>query len=947
MTTLDKVLAIDFGSTKIVSAYYDIANGRSKIIIDSHSNRALRSCIAFTKTQCLFGYAAECQINSNARNTIRGRDLKLFSYKKVFERFSPLQLASKSMILVEYLEKEIPVHSEQLFALLLSKVKQESEKTLQKHFDKCIITIPSCYNCIQRTMMQDAAIISGFEAVQLISDTTAAAITYACEKNILKKEHNILMVDIGATYCQAAIIHIENKSVVVKACAGKEKLGGDDFVCVLMEYFIREYHKSTGVDLTKNQSCLTRLRFGCEELKLMLSTTEHAKLTIESFQNGYPYHLEMKRSQFENLSLGLFNDIDNLIKEVFKRTSVGKDQVEKVVLVGGGTRIPKIQQNLIQYFNGAPLRLSREEAKQMIKRSNELRKEQKKHQERIAALNMFEEKLNEASRQLDTMKPLILGIDIGASKIVIASCNLSEKCIADVIVDSDGKRSSINCLAFTERKRLFGYAALCQAGSNIKNTIFGQDIKFLLKHDLSEDKEKDSRVFNILFQDEYHALSIEETIAMILSNLKSHIDSQIPNNMYCVIPTPATYGVQQLRAIKTACEAIGLTCLKFCKNVTALSITYALENIAASPENEKSLFLLDMGTSSFEAALVRVKHAQIHIEQVISDGNLGGGNFSDRLYNFFIEQIKFELGKDLSVEQLHKLNDGCEQLKKILTFQDPAKFSIDSLMESDENYDLKITRDKFNDLCVDLFDKFEQHLKCIPSEKYETVDEVIVVGGALRTSNSVVAVYRDVYEVIANDQGLRTTPSYVAFTETEILVGIAAVNQATHNPENTIYAAVAYGYNEITYQNPSGTFNKKILIFDLGGGTFDVSIVKIIGPQITVLAKGGDSHLGGEDIDNTLCNYFIEKFNNIANGEVDVLFRRNTPIPCSTTKIYETIDGRQTIINLRLYEGEGKLQKDNKLVGDYFISEIPKTWFNRKTKITCTFSINENGCIEI
>uniref|UniRef100_A0A336MB84 Hypoxia up-regulated protein 1 n=1 Tax=Culicoides sonorensis TaxID=179676 RepID=A0A336MB84_CULSO len=804
MSTLDKVLAIDFGSTKIVSAYYDIANGRSNIIVDSHSNRALRSCIAFTKTQCLFGYAAECQINSNARNTIRGRDLKLFSYKKAFERFSPLQLASKSMILVEYLEKEIPVHSEQLFALLLSKVKQESEKTLQKHFDKCIITIPSCYNCIQRTMMQDAAIISGFEAVQLISDTTAAAITYACEKNILKKGHNILMVDIGATYCQAALIHIENKSVVVKACAGKEKLGGDDFVCVLMEYFIREYHKSTGVDLSKNQSCLTRLRFGCEELKLMLSTTEHAKLTIESFQNGYPYHLEMKRSQFENLSLGLFNDIDNLIKEVFKRTSVGKDQVEKVVLVGGGTRIPKIQQSLIQYFNGAPL---------------------------------------------------------------------------------------------------------CR--------ILNQD--------------------EAIATDECHALSIEETIAMILSNLKSHIDSQIPKNMYCVIPTPATYGVQQLRAIKTACEAIGLTCLKFCKNVTALSITYALENIAASPENEKSLFLLDMGTSSFEAALVRV----------ISDGNLGGNDFSVRLYNFFNEQIKFELGNDLSVEQLYKLNDGCEQLKKILTFQDPAKFSIESLIEPDKNYDLKITRDKFNDLCVDLFDKFEQHLKCIPSEKYKTVDEVIVVGGALRTSNSVVAVYRDVYEVIANDQGLRTTPSYVAFTETEILVGIAAVNQATHNPENTIYAAVAYGYNEITYQNPSGTFNKKILIFDLGGGTFDVSIVKIIGPQITVLAKGGDSHLGGEDIDNTLCNYFIEKFNNIANGEVDVLFRRNTPIPCSTTKIYETIDGRQTIINLRLYEGEGKLQKDNKLVGDYFISEIPKTWFNRKTKITCTFSINENGCIEI
>ncbi|XP_063702077.1 chaperone protein HscA homolog [Culicoides brevitarsis] len=355
---MEKVkIAIDIGSTKIVAAVCD-ENGKAHILTDDQANRFMIACVGFTDRQRLFGFAADCQGTVNPKNTIYGRDLKLLQEQRQHE-FSPLRLSqdrSKALVvLVDYRKKTEVVYPEELLAMLLSKVKINAENSLKTEVESCVLTIPAAFSTQKRSSFELAAKIAGFHDVQMLNDTTAAAITYAMEKNSHPEGHNVLIFDIGATSTEASIVFVTKNGVFVKANAAEMNLGGENFVNTLVEYFLREFRAETKINLAKNEQIIARLRVGCEKLKKALSTGDTAKVTLESFYNGIPYDLIMTREIFELHCAEHFTKIMGVARKLFHSTLIQKSDVAATILVGGGGRIPKIQQDLKAFMHGGEL----------------------------------------------------------------------------------------------------------------------------------------------------------------------------------------------------------------------------------------------------------------------------------------------------------------------------------------------------------------------------------------------------------------------------------------------------------------------------------------------------------------------------------------------------------------------------------------------------------------
>lgn len=272
---------------------------------------------------------------------------------------SPLRFSQDGnkvqVILIDYKNRTEVIYPEQLLAMLLFKIKVNAESQFQCPIQRCVITVPSCFNEKQRVSVEDSCKIAGFHDVQTINDTTAAAITYVIQRNYLNEGHYILIIDIGAYSTEASIAFVTKNSVFIKANVGESDLGGENFVQILVKHFINEFKTQTGVNLINDDKTIARLRFGCEELKKILSTGDSAKVTLESFYQGNPFDLIMSRETFEFICANLFRKIIDVGRKLFQSTLIQKSVIQATILVGGGTRIPKIQQDLKAFMHGEEL----------------------------------------------------------------------------------------------------------------------------------------------------------------------------------------------------------------------------------------------------------------------------------------------------------------------------------------------------------------------------------------------------------------------------------------------------------------------------------------------------------------------------------------------------------------------------------------------------------------
>ena len=353
-----QAIGIDLGTT--YSCVGVFKNGTCEIIANDQGERTTPSWVAFTDVEKLVGQSAKSQAAQNTANTIYdakrllGRkfsdpvvqaDLKHLSFKVVPDA------DDKPMV---QLENGTTYYPEQISAMVLTEMKRTAETYLGQTVTKAVITVPAYFNDGQRKATRDAATIAGMEVLRIINEPTAAALAYGLDKNF-KGERNVLIFDLGGGTFDVSLLTIDDGMFEVKATAGDTHLGGEDFDTRMVAHFVEEFKRKNKCDPSNNPRSLRRLRTACERAKRTLSTSTSANIEIDAFYDGKDFYSSITRARFEELCSDLFRGCLDPVEKVLRDARVDKSSVHDVVLVGGSTRIPKVQKLLSDFFNGKDL----------------------------------------------------------------------------------------------------------------------------------------------------------------------------------------------------------------------------------------------------------------------------------------------------------------------------------------------------------------------------------------------------------------------------------------------------------------------------------------------------------------------------------------------------------------------------------------------------------------
>ncbi|CAM6014352.1 unnamed protein product [Sphagnum balticum] len=354
---LGTVIGIDLGTTYSCVGVYK--NGHVEIIANDQGNRITPSWVAFTDSERLIGEAAKNQAAVNPERTVFDvkrligrkyedkevqKDIKLFPYKIINKDGKP-------NIQVKIKDGETKVFSpEEISAMVLMKMKETAEAFLGKKIKDAVVTVPAYFNDAQRQATKDAGIIAGLNVARIINEPTAAAIAYGLDKK--GGEKNILVFDLGGGTFDVSILTIDNGVFEVLSTNGDTHLGGEDFDQRIMEYFIKLIKKKFNKDISKDKRALGKLRREAERAKRALSNQHQVRVEIESLFDGVDFSEPLTRARFEELNNDLFRKTMGPVKKAMDDANMQKSDIHEIVLVGGSTRIPKVQQLLKDYFDG-------------------------------------------------------------------------------------------------------------------------------------------------------------------------------------------------------------------------------------------------------------------------------------------------------------------------------------------------------------------------------------------------------------------------------------------------------------------------------------------------------------------------------------------------------------------------------------------------------------------
>lgn len=351
------VIGIDLGTTYSCVGVYK--NGRVEIIANDQGNRITPSYVAFTdENERLVGDAAKNQLTSNPENTIFdakrliGRawsEPSVQSDKKYFP-FKLVDKNGKPHISVKASGEDKILAAEEVSAMVLGKMKEIAEAYLGKKVTHAVVTVPAYFNDAQRQATKDAGTIAGLNVMRIINEPTAAAIAYGLDKT--DGEKTILVFDLGGGTFDVSLLTIDNGVFEVLSTNGDTHLGGEDFDQRVMEYFTKLYKKKTGKNIKTDNRAVQKLRREVEKAKRALSSAHQTRIEIESFFDGEDFSETLTRARFEELNMDLFRSTLKPVKKVLEDGDMKKNEVDEIVLVGGSTRIPKVQQLVKEFFNG-------------------------------------------------------------------------------------------------------------------------------------------------------------------------------------------------------------------------------------------------------------------------------------------------------------------------------------------------------------------------------------------------------------------------------------------------------------------------------------------------------------------------------------------------------------------------------------------------------------------
>ncbi|KAL3672216.1 70-kilodalton heat shock protein [Phytophthora oleae] len=353
-------VGIDLGTTYSCVGVWQ--NDRVEIIANDQGNRTTPSYVAFTDTERLIGDAAMNQVAMNAHNTVF--DVKRLIGRKFTDpevqsdiKHWPFKLVrspeNKPLVMVQFKGEKRTFQPEEISSMVLVKMREVAEAFIGKQVKNAVVTVPAYFNDSQRQATKDAGVIAGLNVLRIINEPTAAAIAYGLDKK--GGEHNVLIFDLGGGTFDVSLLTIEEGIFEVKATAGDTHLGGEDFDNRLVEFFVTEFKRKHHKDMTGNQRALRRLRTACERAKRTLSTSAQAYIEIDSLLDGIDFNSTITRARFEDLCSEYFRKTMDPVAQVLRDSKLSKNQLNEVVLVGGSTRIPKVQQLLMDFFNGKEL----------------------------------------------------------------------------------------------------------------------------------------------------------------------------------------------------------------------------------------------------------------------------------------------------------------------------------------------------------------------------------------------------------------------------------------------------------------------------------------------------------------------------------------------------------------------------------------------------------------
>ncbi|EXJ92954.1 glucose-regulated protein [Capronia epimyces CBS 606.96] len=350
------VIGIDLGTT--YSCVGVMQNGHVEIIVNDQGNRITPSYVAFTDEERLVGDAAKNQYAANPTRTIF--DIKRLIGRKFAEKdiqrdikhfpFKVINKDGKPAVNVEVAGQPKVFTPEEISAMVLGKMKEAAEAYLGKKVTHAVVTVPAYFNDNQRQATKDAGVIAGLTVLRVVNEPTAAAIAYGLDKK--GKESKIIVYDLGGGTFDVSLLSIEDGVFEVLATAGDTHLGGEDFDQRVIDHFVKQYNKKNDVDIRTDLKTMGKLKREVERAKRLLSSQMTTHIEIENFHNGKDFSETLTRAKFDELNADLFKKTLKPVEQVIKDAKVKKSDIDDIVLVGGSTRIPKIQSLIEEFFGG-------------------------------------------------------------------------------------------------------------------------------------------------------------------------------------------------------------------------------------------------------------------------------------------------------------------------------------------------------------------------------------------------------------------------------------------------------------------------------------------------------------------------------------------------------------------------------------------------------------------
>lgn len=359
MTSKQIAIGIDLGTTYSCVGVWQ--NDRVEIITNDQGNRTTPSWVAFSEER-LVGEAAKNQATMNPENTIFdakrliGRNYTDQAIQKDLKHFSceVINKNGKPYFAPTYKGEKKSFSPEEISAMVLGKMKETAEAYLGTAVTDCVVTVPAYFNDGARQATKDAGVIAGLNVMRIINEPTAAAIAYGLDKISDGKERNILVYDFGGGTFDVSLLNLSDGVFEVKATAGDVHLGGEDLDQILVDYCLAEYKKKYKVDISDNKKVRRRLHTACERAKRTLSSATTASLEIDSLYEGNDFCLTLTRARFESLVGEKLSKTMEPVYQVLKDAKMDKGSIDEIILVGGSTRIPKVQSLLKDFFGKEP-----------------------------------------------------------------------------------------------------------------------------------------------------------------------------------------------------------------------------------------------------------------------------------------------------------------------------------------------------------------------------------------------------------------------------------------------------------------------------------------------------------------------------------------------------------------------------------------------------------------